>query len=502
VRPVPRSGWRSVQALAAAAVATMALSIVAWVAAPAPAWPEDRTGAGRPALFSAEVFATPSYHLVEIPKVEEGGEGFAWAYLNQTPEGWGRAISFWPGPTGDTVFRSSTPQAGPLTGHGWRSPGAWTSYPPGADSPGDADFGDPARFPLGPTVETPAGTLRVVSFSSHARADESAGDFAFGDFSGTGVPVSVGFARSSARTGREDGAAVSSGWALARNVRLGDIAIDEIRSDAGVRATPAGETGTWKLTISGVTVAGQRLAWTEGGVSFAPGSESALNELNTEMAKGAETARSQFQVVPGRVWRDKDGTHVQSGFLAMGHRPVVTENNPGQKLSYALSVVSARALYRLEEPEVDVGLGDEVPAPPVAAVPSSPGEPVGGPVVASAPAASPSGAESGSVALAPPIRLGDGEAAGYGDAAVSGREPAPAPTGEGQATLAPARGGTAGSVTARAAPVAVTGLGRGAARSLRGGAGLLALAGLAAAAAVLRAARRQLALIGTSGEDG
>jgi hypothetical protein len=483
-----------------AAMAALALVGVAAIA-PAPAWPEDRSGAGRPALFSAEVFATPSYHVVEIPKVEEGGEGFAWAYLNQTPEAWGRALSFWPGPTGETLFRSSTPQEGPLAGHGWRAPGAWTSYPPGGDSAGVADFGDPARFPLGPAVETPSGTLRVLSFSSHARADESVGDFAFGDFTGSAVPVGVGFARSFARTGREEGAAVSSGWALARDVRLGDVSIDEIRSDAAVRATAASETATWKLTISGVTVAGQHLAWTDGGLSFAPGSEAALARLNEDLANGAQSFRSEFRLVPGRVWRDNDGTHVQSGFLAMGHRPVVTDNSPGQKLAYALSVVSARALYRLGEPEFDVGLGDELPAPPVASVPPPPAEPGGAPG-AVAPVTPALAAEPGSVALTPPIRLGSGDAPGYGDDTVSGGAPAPAPPGEGQVALAPATGGTAGSVAARGAPVAVTGLGRGAARSLRGGVGLLALAGLAAAAGVLRAARRQLALIGTSGEDG
>ena len=99
------------RALAAAAV----LAVVGVTAvAPGSAWPEAAGPSGGPAEFSAEVFAAPSYHLVEIPKVEEGGEGFAWAYLNQQPEGWGRAISFWPGPTGDTVARSSTPQDGPL----------------------------------------------------------------------------------------------------------------------------------------------------------------------------------------------------------------------------------------------------------------------------------------------------------------------------------------------------------------------------------------------------
>ena len=68
--------------------ATLALALVGVMAvAPGAAWPEEGQSSGRSALFSAEVFATPSYHLVEIPKVEEGGEGFAWAYLNQQPEG-------------------------------------------------------------------------------------------------------------------------------------------------------------------------------------------------------------------------------------------------------------------------------------------------------------------------------------------------------------------------------------------------------------------------------
>jgi len=481
--------------------ATLALALVGVMAvAPGAAWPEEGQSSGRSALFSAEVFATPSYHLVEIPKVEEGGEGFAWAYLNQQPEGWGRAISFWPGPTGDTLFRSSTPQEGPLTGHAWKSPGAWTSYPPGGDSAGDAEFGDPATFPTGPATETPGGTMRILSFSSHARAGETVGDFAFGDFAGAAVPASVGYARSFARSAREDGAATSTGWALARHVRLGDVGIDEIRSDANVRATPAGETGTWTLSIAGVTVAGQRLAWTDRGVSFAPGSESALARLNDEMAKGADGLRSQFQLVPGRVWHDKDGTHVQSGFLAMGHRPVVTENNPGQKLSYALSVVSARAIYRLEEPEIDAGLGEELPVlpePPVAGGPPTIRSPE-----TSVPAVAP---PSIGVALGSPVRLGSSDLSGSGSAGAGsvvpdvGATAAPAVEGAGSES-ASAVGLPGGGPTARAAPVA-TSFGRGAAQRLRSGIGLMALAGLAAAAAVLRAARRQMSLMGSSGED-
>ncbi|HEV7534803.1 MAG TPA: hypothetical protein VGP90_04160 [Acidimicrobiia bacterium] len=478
--------------LAAAAV----LAVVGVTAVtPGSAWPEAAGPSGGPAEFSAEVFAAPSYHLVEIPKVEEGGEGFAWAYLNQQPEGWGRAISFWPGPTGDTVARSSTPQDGPLAGHGWKSPGAWTSYPPGGESAGGADFGEPAKFPTGPATETPGGTMRILSFSSHARADETVGDFAFGDFTGSAVPVSVGFARSFARSARENGAAQSTGWALAHDVRLGDVTIDEVRSDAGVRATAAGETGTWTLTIAGVTVAGQRLAWTDHGVSFAPGSESALAQLNEEMAKGADNFRSQFQLVPGRIWHDKDGTHVQSGFLAMGHRPVVLDNNPGQKLSYALSVVSARAIYHREEPEVDAGLGDELPSPPSVDVPPAPL-----PVAAPVPSV---GAPPVAQALGPPVQLGSGDLAGpalVGSAGgATGLATAAPATGGGVPEVALAVGSPGGVRVARAAPVA-TSFGRSAARSLRRGIGLVALAGLAAAAAVLRAARRQLSLIGSSGE--
>ena len=245
-----------------------------------------------------------------------------------------------------------------------------------------------------------------------------------------------------------------------------------------------------------MTVAGQRLAWTDRGVSFAPGSEAALARLNEEMAKGAEGVRSQFQLVPGRVWHDKDGTHVQSGFLAMGHRPVVTENNPGQKLSYALSVVSARAVYSLEEPEADAGLGDELPSPPAVEVPPAPAPNRAAAASSdSAPPPAPAG-----VALGPAVRLA-GDTAGLPSVASdAGATVAPAPgAGEGQVALVPV--GPGAGLTARGAPLSST-FGRGAARSLRSGIGLVALAGLAAAAAVLRAARRQLALIGTSGEDG
>ena len=96
----------------------------------------------------------------------------------------------------------------------------------------------------------------------------------------------------------------------------------------------------------------------------------------------------------------------------MGHRPVVTENNPGQKLSYALSVVSARAIYRLEEPEIDAGLGDELPVlpePPLLA---------GGPPTirspkTSVPAVAP---PSIGVALGSPLRLGSSDLSGSGSA--------------------------------------------------------------------------------------
>jgi hypothetical protein len=50
----------------------------------------------------------------------------------------------------------------------------------------------------------------------------------------------------------------------------------------------------------------------------------------------------------------------------------------------------------------------------------------------------------------------------------------------------------------RVAPAVATGLGQSAAKSLRGGIGVVALAGVAALLAVLRAARRQLELIGPS----
>ena len=486
------------------------LVVLLIASAPSPAYPEGES-APASALFTAEVFATPSYHLVEIPKVEEGGEGFAWAYLNQTPESWGRAISFWPGPTADTVFRSSTPQEGPLAGHSYRAPGAWTSYPPGGDSAGDADFGEPAQFPLGPTVETPAGTMRVLSFSGHADADRGVGDFAFGAFSASAAPLSVGFARSFASTQREDGAVVSTGWALARDVQVGDVSIGEIRSDATVRATPDGDTGTWRLTIVGVTIAGQRLEWTNDGVSFAAGSEDGLARLNEELAKGAEGSRSELQLVPGRAWRDDAGTHVRSGFLQVGHRPVVLENNPGQKMTYALSVVSAQGLYRLDDPELSVpevgqvkppSLGDDRPELPVIAPPAAPvatAAPANVPVTAATPV-EPAG-ERPALLLSSPNRVDDGDVpvtgpgVDIGDALVVERMLGGA--GESAAGAATLAGGQAG-----AAPAGVAGLGAEAAQKLRGGIGLVALLGVAAGLAVLRVARRQLELIGTDGEGG
>jgi hypothetical protein len=488
---------------------TLAGLVVLLVAsAPAPAWPEgDGDSGGPPVVFTAEVFATPSYHLLEIPKVEEGGEGFTWSYLNQTPESWGRALAFWPGPTGEATFGTSLPQAGPLAGHRWKSPGAWSSYPTGGQSRGLADFGEP-RVPLGTTVDTPGGTMQLLSFSGRASAGEGAAETAFGSFQSSVAPVKVGFGRAYSAATREEGAALSSGSAVTHDVQIGDVSIAEIRSDASVRATAAGETGTWKLTIAGVTVAGQHLEWTDHGVSFAPGSEAPLQQLNTELAKGAEGFRSDFQLVPGRVWRDDAGTHVKSGFLEMGYRPVILENSPGQKMEYALSVVSARALYHPQTPEIDGPIGDG-PAPPTGSAPATvePGPiPAGGP----GPAGS-TGAPDG-VTLGPALRSAYGESsgsAGGGDAGGSGGVASGVlsddaavpslslPNGRNEASLAV--GGPGVGLT-RAAPVA-TSFGRGAAHSLRNGIGLVALAGLLAAAAVMRAARRQLSLIGSSGED-
>jgi len=494
---------RTLQTLAGLAVLLVA-------SAPAPAYPEgDSRPGGPPVVFTAEVFATPSYHLVEIPKVEEGGEGFTWSYLNQTPESWGRALLFWPGPTAEATFGTSVPQAGPLAGHRWKSPGAWSSYPTGGEARGLADFGEP-RVPLGTTVDTPGGTMQLSSFSGRASADRGQAETAFGSFQSSVAPVKIGFARAFSSATREEGAALSTGWAVARDVQIGDVNIAEIRSDASVRATGAGETGTWKLTITGVTVAGQHLEWTDHGVSFAPGSEAPLQQLNTSLARGAEGFRSDFQLVPGRVWRDDAGTHVKSGFLEMGYRPVVLENNPGQKMEYALSVVSARALYRVEAPEVDagVGSGEDLPASPVVqAPPAAPSPSPDGPVAVAPPLDSAAlgvpqrlGADGAGGSAASAYDTGTGLGAGPGGGS-GGAEGAttPAANGEGQAALS--AGGPAAGLTARAAPLAAS-FGSGAAHSLRSGIGLLALVGLVAMLAVLRAARRQLALIGTSGEDG
>lgn len=471
--------------------------------APAPAYPEEDGGPASPATFAAEGFATPSYHLVEIPKVEEGGEGFTWAYLNQQPESWGRALLFWPGPTAEATFGTSVPQSGPLVGHRWKSPGAWSSYPTGGESRGMADYGEP-KVPLGTTAETPGGTMQVLSFSGRAGADEGVAETAFGSFESSVAPVTMGFASAFSEARRTGEEALSSGWAVARDVHIGDVRIAEIRSDASVRATPAGETGTWKLTIAGVTVGDQKLEWTNHGVSFAPGSEAPLAQLNGELAEGAEGLRSEFQLVPGRVWRDDAGTHVQSGFLQMGHRPVILENNPGQKLSYALSVVSARALYRVSE--AGGGLADDLPAPspdvPGPAETSTSTTPAPGPapvigepavLFAPEPPALPTSAAGGAYGA-------DGGAAGAGLAVAT-------PEAVGGATEETASAGLAApggevAVQARVAPAVATGLGQSAAKSLRGGIGVVALAGVAALLAVLRAARRQLELIGPSGGGG
>lgn len=470
--------------------------------APAPAYP-DEDGGPAPATFAAEGFAAPSYHLVEIPKVEEGGEGFTWAYLNQQPESWGRALLFWPGPTAEATFGTSVPQSGPLVGHRWKSPGAWSSYPTGGESRGMADYGEP-KVPLGTTADTPGGTMRVLSFSGRAGADEGIAETAFGSFESSVAPVTMGFGSAFSEARRKGQEALSSGWAVARDVHIGDVRIAEIRSDASVRATPAGETGTWKLTIAGVTVGEQKLEWTNHGVSFAPGSEAPLAQLNGELAKGAEGFRSEFQVVPGRVWRDDAGTHVQSGFLQMGHRPVILENNPGQKMTYALSVVSARALYRVSD--TGGGLADDLPEP----APDVPGR-----AEAAADTSRPVPDQAAvigepAVQLAPPppaLPVSPAGGAYRADVGVAGAgltagtpEIGGGATEETASAVLPAPGGEV--AVQRVAPAVATGLGQSAAKSLRGGIGVVALAGVAALLAVLRAARRQLELIGSSGGGG
>lgn len=478
------------------------LFVVAVASAPVPAFPEGDDAAGGapggpPATFAAEVFATPSYHLVEIPKVEEGGEGFSWAYVNQQPESWGRALLFWPGPTAEATFGTSVPQSGPLTGHRWKSPGAWSSYPTGGESRGMADYGEPA-IPLGTTVDTPGGTMQLLSLSGRSTADEGVAETAFGSFESSFAPVDAGFGRSFASAQREEGAAVSTGWAVIRDVKIGDLTIDEIRSDASVRATTAGETGTWKLTITGVTLGGQRLEWTNHGVSFAPGSEEALKQLNGEMAKGAESFRSDFQLVPGRVWRDDAGTHVQSGFLQMGHRPVILENSIGQKMEYALSVVSARALYR--QAESGVGLGDDLPAPapdvPGSAEASGPGTVAPADLAGTAGATAPATQIGSPAVILAPAREAYGAASADGPSAAASAAETPeatAASGTAGETALPATAG-AGGLPALVTPAVASGLGQQAAQSLRGGIALVALFAAAAAIAVLRAARRQFEL--------
>lgn len=450
------------------------LLVAALVLDAAVVWAPAAHPAGEEASFSAEVFATPSYHVLELPKVEDGGEGFSWAFVNQSPESWGRSLAFWPGHLADVLLRTSIPQSGPLAGHGWRiTPGAWQSYPPGGDGAGAADFGGPLRFPLGTTVETPGGRLRVLSARGEARADEGIGEFAFGDLATAVAPLRVGFARSFARARRDGAAAVSVGWAVLHDVRVGDVTIDEVRSDAEVRAAAGDSTSTWRLSVTGVAVGGHRLAWTDGGVSFAPGSEAALVRLNEELAKGAKPFRSELRLVPGRTWADDTGAHAQSGFLHMGHRPLIAENNPGQRLGYSLSVVSARALY--QSPQVSEAQVDAAPDAPAQSSPSTADAFVG--------------ARPGS---AGPLPLGD--VAGENAAAlpVSVTEPPEDEmvVGEGLPgqDLAPVTTWRSGSA----------GLGPEVAKRLRGVLGLVVLAGAAGATAGLRSARRQLILIAST----
>jgi hypothetical protein len=451
-----------------------------------------------PVTFTAEVFAAPSYHLMEIPKVEEGGEGFSWSYLNQQPESWGRALLFWPGPTAEATFATSVPQQGPLTGHRWKSPGAWASYPTGGEARGMADYGEPV-VPLGTTVETPGGKMQVLSFSGRASENEGVAETAFGSFESSVAPVKMTFGGAYSAARREADAALSTGWAVTRNVSFGDVSIAEIRSDASVRATAAGETGTWKLTITGVTVNGQRLEWTNEGVSFAPGSDAPLKQLNGELAKGAEGFRSEFQLVPGRVWRDDAGTHVRSGFLQMGHRPVILENNPGQKMTYALSVVSAQALYR--QSEAGVGLGEDLPAP----APDVPGPAASGPAVEiGLPAVVTAPAGPSDLVVSPvrdALNAGSGDLVGGAGISTGTSDPTAGSAGE-VALAAPSTLSASPGLENLVAPAVATGLGKQAAESLRGGIALVALVGAAAAIAVLRAARRQLDLIGPNGGGG
>ncbi|MEW6473467.1 MAG: hypothetical protein AB1679_14440 [Actinomycetota bacterium] len=474
----------------AAGLGVGALLVVVGIAAPA--YPESETG-----FFSAEAFAAPSYHVVEIPKVEEGGEGFSWAYVNQTPESWGRSFAFWAGPTPETVFQSSVPQQGPLAGRRWRAPGSWTSYPPGGNSNGDINFGEPVKGPLGPTVDTPGGRLRLGSFSGHSDAEGGTGDFAFTDFQAAGAPVSIGFARSFAQARREAGAAVGTGWAVTRNLRMGDVTIDEIRSEASVRATTAGETATWKLVILGFSAPGQpRQDLTFSSDDHGDQRIQAFNEM---FAGGAEQRRSEFRIVPGRLWKDDGGAHAESGFLKMGHRPVVTENSLFQKLGYAISFSSARALYRGGDPAPELEAPVETGDLPVASGATAPP-----PAAEENPALPVTAAERGEASVEPPLVNIPAAGTATDDQGIPGVEEVRPPFPSLAAPplpSAPLSGAAPFNGAGRTGPRAgapletvTAGLGREAAREVRRGMGLVAVVAGVGMAVAVGMTRRQLAL--------
>src|SRR5205823_5851418 len=142
------------------------------------------------------------------------------------------------------------------------------------------------------------------------------------------------------------------------------------------------------------------------------------------------------------------------------------------------SVVSARALYHVELPEVDGGLGDELPALPAVEGPAS--GVADGPVFVPAPAPVPAWPALG-VSLGSAVRLGTGDTGGPG--ALSSGAVGPEP---GQAAIAAGLNGGAAPTeaavglpgtgpVARGTPVATT-FGRAAAHDLRNGTGIGGLA--------------------------
>lgn len=350
------------------------------------------------AIFAGEVQAAPSFHVVNLPISEVGGEGISWARVDQTPESFGRALTLYAGDTVEAVAGSTGfdkwpggtqgPFNWPIeSGIHYRTAGAWTAYPGDVtESEGEASYGgkEPfmAKFPLGGSQTTALGGMTAFAFKGRSAATEGFGTVTMGDYSSPhpSFPLKMAYGRSFARTWKEAGKVTSHGWAQVRGFELGDVKIDEIRGESIASASPQGWGGEWRLTVFGVQVGADRWGWTEKGVSFAEGMEGQLAQFNDAINQASnDEFRYEFKLTPGRVYRDDFGiARAQSGFAGITYSPTVGKYIPatdlttpnivlgpggkGEKFSWAMGWAGGSAHYAEGDPssrseeQVDVDL--------------------------------------------------------------------------------------------------------------------------------------------------